>query len=65
VLTLSITVKKTIKNIKDKTITIGLYRLSLANDHHNITGITGKTHGANTLNIPAKKEIINRDIVIM
>lgn len=53
---LSARVKRVMQMAVDPMIRRGLYRCLLPNDHHKITGSTGKTQGAKTLSTPAKND---------
>lgn len=57
VLALSISVKIIIEKNKDPIITNGLFLSLVVSDPPNITGISGKTHGANAVRMPAKNAI--------
>ncbi len=60
--TFNTTVNNTIHTAVESTIISGLYILVVVSDHHKITGNTGNTQGANTLNIPAKNDIRKSDM---
>ncbi len=45
------------------TIINGLYRFCVPSDEPRMTGNTGRTQGASTLSIPAKNEMMRRDII--
>ncbi len=59
---LRITVKKVIKNHVERTIIKGLYHFCAPKELPNITGRTGRTHGARTLNTPAINARTHKDI---
>ncbi len=55
-------VKNVMKNHVESTMTNGLYRFCVPILDQRIIGNTGNTHGASTLNIPARNERIIKGI---
>jgi hypothetical protein len=55
-------VNSTMKIAVEETIISGLYRFCAPSDHPRITGRTGRTHGARTLRIQERNEIMRRDM---